>query len=88
LPAARLGLGEECRSSAATKEFWRGLLVWIHPSCRIDWIMYFFQIRNAKNVQEKLQHEIYYSDFERYRKQRFDEQQKENDEWLKKHSNE
>jgi hypothetical protein len=50
--------------------------------------MYFFQIRNAKNVQEKLQHEIYYSDFERYRKQRFDEQQKENDEWLKKHSNE
>ncbi len=50
--------------------------------------MYFFQIRNAKNVQEKLQHEIYYSDFEWYRKQRFDEQQKENDEWLKKHSNE
>jgi hypothetical protein len=46
-----------------------------------------FQIRNAKNLQQKLQHEIYYSDFEWYRKQRFEEQQKEYEEWLKKHPN-
>jgi hypothetical protein len=47
----------------------------------------FLQIRKAKNLQEELQHEIYYSEFEWYRKQRFEEQQKEYDEWQKKHPN-
>lgn len=43
-----------------------------------------FQFRNAKNLQEKLQHEIYYSDFEWYRKQRHEKEQQAYERSLKK----
>lgn len=60
--------------------FWSGFTA----STALLGTVIFFQTRNAKNLQEKLQHEIYYSDFDWYRKQRFEKQQKEHDEWLKK----
>ena len=43
-----------------------------------------FQMRNVKSLQEKLLHEIYYSDFEWYRNQRHDKEQLAYDRSLKK----
>jgi hypothetical protein len=46
-----------------------------------------FQLRKLKFTKETLQHEIYLTGFEWYRNQKLERDQKEYDEWLKKHPN-
>ena len=47
----------------------------------------FVQARNFKTIKETLQHEVYLTGFEWYRNQKHERDQKEYDEWLKKHPN-
>jgi len=63
--------------------FWTGFTV----STALLGTLIFFQGRNARNIKEKLQHEIYLMGFDWYRKQKFESEQKEFDEWCKKHPN-
>lgn len=63
--------------------FWHGAT----GSAAILGSVIFNQIKRAKDLEARLHEEIHYSDFEWYRQQRFQKQQKEFEDWCKKHPN-
>lgn len=67
-------------ADAKNQMFWSGFTA----STALLGTLLFFQARNAKILQEKLQHEIHLMGFDGYRKQKFEKDQKEFEEWCKK----
>jgi hypothetical protein len=78
---AGVGLFLSSFSEPPNQFFWHGFTV----STALLGTVIFFLIRNAKVVRVKLANEVELMEFEWYRKQRFEKQQKEYDDWLEKH---
>jgi len=68
-------------ADAKNQMFWSGFTA----STALLGTLIFFQDRNAKKLEEKFRSEIYFMEFDWDRKQKFEREQKEFEEWCKKY---